>query len=211
MRTNVRSFIDLVTQHVQFPEPILEVGSYIVKGQEELADLRSLFPQKKFVGTDMREGQGVDEVENLEYLRSEDGEVGSLICIDTLQCVRNLWKARAEMHRVLAENGILFIASAMNAPYNINYYYNYWRFTPKGFDFMMDTFPNRLMYMQGDKTNPHTIIGLAARSPAILKPLLESKFLEELKSIGDEAFYHYDVNTLHAEMLAKDKNQAHNI
>ena len=40
------------------PGPILEIGSYQVPGQEEIADLRTLFPGKEFVGVDVRAGPG---------------------------------------------------------------------------------------------------------------------------------------------------------
>lgn len=211
MRENIRKFLEAVAGHVGFPEPIMEIGSYKVKGQEKLADLRDIFPGREYIGTDMRVGPGVDRVENAEYLRFDDAEVGSLLCIDTLQCVRNLWKTRGEMFRVVDAGGILFMASAMNAPYNINYYYNYWRFTPKGFDFMMDMFPHRLMYLQGEKNNPHTIIGIASKQRERIQPLTDSRFIEQVKHLGEEPFLQYDVNQEHAELLAADKEQAHNV
>ena len=40
---------------------------------------------------------------------------------------------------------------------------------------------------------------------------LAAKGILFIASAMDAPFYHYDVNARHAEMLAKDKNQAHNI
>ena len=51
------------------PAPVLEIGSYQVEGQEHIADLRSLFPGKEYVGTDFRAGPGVDRVENVAIRR----------------------------------------------------------------------------------------------------------------------------------------------
>ncbi len=53
------------------PEPVLEVGSYQVAGQEEIADLRGLFSGKDYLGIDLREGPGVDEVADVENLPYE--------------------------------------------------------------------------------------------------------------------------------------------
>ena len=40
--------------------PVLEIGSYQVAGQEALADLRGLFPDREYTGVDLRPGPGVD-------------------------------------------------------------------------------------------------------------------------------------------------------
>ncbi len=211
MRPNIRSFLEVAVKQYQVESPVVDLGSYVVKGQEKLADLRPLFPDNEFVGVDMRQGPGVDRVDNAEYLRFKDNEVGCLICIDTLQCVRNLFKAREEMNRVLNKDGLLFIASAMNAPYNIRYFYNYWRFTPKGFDYLMDSFNYRTMFMQGDVDNPHTIIGIASKNPNKVAPFNDSAFIEKVRKLEEEPFYPYNVNHLHQELLEKDKNNAMNV
>lgn len=211
MRENIRGFLSIAAKYCSFPDPIVEVGSYIVKGQEKIADLRAVFPGKDYVGTDMRTGLGVDRIENVEYLKYDNESVASLICIDTLQCVRDLCKAREEMFRVLEKEGLLFIASAMHAPYNIYYFYNYWRFTPKGFDYMMDKFPHRMMFMQGEKDNPHTMIGIASKDQAKIAAFHDQKFLEEVVDFDEEPFYGYNVNHEHEKLLAKDKSLANNM
>ena len=53
--------------------PVLEVGSYKVKGQEEIGDLRPLFKGKNYLGIDMRPGPGVDQVADVEALPFRDG------------------------------------------------------------------------------------------------------------------------------------------
>ena len=40
-----------VTQTFDLPEPIVEVGSFQVPGQEEIANLRSLFDGKEYLAT----------------------------------------------------------------------------------------------------------------------------------------------------------------
>ena len=54
------------------PDPIVEIGSYQVEGQQEIANLRSLFPGRDYLGIDMRPGPGVDCLANVENLPQRD-------------------------------------------------------------------------------------------------------------------------------------------
>ena len=46
-----------VAETFDLPEPILEIGSYQVSGQEQIADLRSLFRGKDYLGVDTHQGK----------------------------------------------------------------------------------------------------------------------------------------------------------
>src|SRR4051812_40270657 len=70
------------------PEPILEIGSYQVEGQESLANLRSLFPAKQYLGIDMRPGPGVDCVANVESLPQRTASVGTVLALNTFEHVK---------------------------------------------------------------------------------------------------------------------------
>jgi hypothetical protein len=59
------------------PSPILEIGSYQVAGQEELAELRSFFMHKEYLGVDMRPGPGVDCIADVEALPKKKGHGGN--------------------------------------------------------------------------------------------------------------------------------------
>ena len=67
-----------VTETFDLPEPILEIGSYQVAGQEEIANLRSLFPGKEYIGIDARPGPGVDVVADVEELPFSDASIGTV-------------------------------------------------------------------------------------------------------------------------------------
>lgn len=56
----VKQFVKIVAETMPITEPIFEFGSLQVSGQEGFADLRPLFPNKEYVGCDIREGPGVD-------------------------------------------------------------------------------------------------------------------------------------------------------
>lgn len=65
-------FVADLTGRMELPEPIVEFGSLQVEdGQPN--DLRPLFANRKFIGTDFREGPGVDRVEDLRKLGFEAG------------------------------------------------------------------------------------------------------------------------------------------
>ena len=62
MRESIKEFVKIVSKTLPTPEPIYEFGSWQKPGAESLANLRPLFPDKEYVGCDMREGFGVDRV-----------------------------------------------------------------------------------------------------------------------------------------------------
>ncbi|HUE25230.1 MAG TPA: methyltransferase domain-containing protein, partial [Solirubrobacteraceae bacterium] len=103
---------DLV-ERMELREPIVEFGSMQVEdGQPN--DLRPLFAGRRFVGTDMREGPGVDRTEDLRALRFADEEVGTALCLDTLEHCADPMAACRELHRVVSsEGGVCIISSVM--------------------------------------------------------------------------------------------------
>ena len=94
-----------VAESFPLPEPILEVGSYQVAGQESIADLRSYFPGKTYLGVDARPGPGVDRVADVEALPFADASVGTVIAMNTFEHVAHFWKGFEEIRRVLRPTG----------------------------------------------------------------------------------------------------------
>lgn len=68
MRQFIKEFAKICAETLPTIEPIYEFGSFRPQGQEILADMRSFFPNKKYIGTDMREGLGVDVILNLHNI-----------------------------------------------------------------------------------------------------------------------------------------------
>src|SRR5205807_970544 len=59
-----------VAETFALPGPILEIGSNHSEDAANIADLRSFFPGREYIGIDIRPGPGVDrtaDVENLPY------------------------------------------------------------------------------------------------------------------------------------------------
>ena len=168
MRQNIRFFVEEVSKNFTIMEPIIEVGSFIVPGQEELANLRPIFPRKQFIGCDMRHGNGVDKIENVECLSLNDESVGTVLILDTLEHVENCFKALDEIHRVLRKDGIVIMTSVMDFPIH-DYPSDYWRFTPEAFKLLLNKFPIKVIGMQGNPNHPHTVFAIGIKSNDYIK------------------------------------------
>lgn len=135
------------------PDPIVEIGSFQVEGQESLIDLRRLFPGREYVGVDFRAGPGVDCVANVENLPFADGSVGSVIAFSTFEHVERFWLGFEEVRRVLKPNGVFLVA----CPFYFHqhaYPSDYWRFTPQALEALLKPYPSRILGWHGPKKRP---------------------------------------------------------
>jgi SAM-dependent methyltransferase len=150
------------------PGPILEIGSQQVPGQEEIADLRPLFPDKRFLGVDITPGRGVDFVADVESLPQADASVGTVIAMNTLEHVPHFWRAFDEIHRVLRPDGALLVSCPFYFHLH-SYPSDYWRFSPEALALLLDRYPNKILGRHGPTRRPASIWALAFREgrPAI--------------------------------------------
>lgn len=159
MREEIKQFIKICSETLPVDEPIYEFGALQVPTQVGFADLRPLFPDKKFVGADMREGDGVDVILNLHDIDLPPESVGTVLVMDTLEHVEYVRKAMEEVHKILKKNGILIMSSVMNFPIH-DHPYDYWRFTPEAFKSLLKPFDESFVGYMGKEDFPHTIIGV---------------------------------------------------
>lgn len=178
MRESIKQFVKICAETLPISEPIYEFGSLQIPGQEGFADLRPLFPDKKYVGADMRKGPGVDIILNLHNIDLPSETVGTVLILDTLEHVEFVRKAIEEVHRILMPNGILIISSVMNFPIH-DYPYDYWRFTPEGFKSLLKPFNSTFVDFAGESNFPHTVIGIGIKG-SISKDTMD-KFIERVK------------------------------
>lgn len=165
MRDNVKNIARIVGETLRIPGPVVEIGSYQVAGQEEYADIRPFFAGREFIGCDMRPGPGVDRVENVEKMTFEDGVIGTLLMLDTLEHVANCQRAMQEAYRVLQPGGFVVIVSVMDFAVHLHPS-DYWRFTPQAFDLLLEAFPSRWVFLEGNPFCPHTVIGYGLKGDA---------------------------------------------
>jgi SAM-dependent methyltransferase len=159
MRKITREFTEMVVAEIPLPAPVVEIGSRQVEGHPELSDLRPLFPGKEFIGCDMLEGMGVDRIENIHKLTFEDNSVGTLIMLDTLEHVQYPFKAMEEVKRVLKPDGIVIMSSVMLCEIH-GYPHDYWRFTPQGFETLLENFAALRVYYDLPEKYPRSVFGI---------------------------------------------------
>jgi SAM-dependent methyltransferase len=157
-----------VTESFDLRGPILEVGSYQVPGQEEIADLRALFPGKSYLGIDARPGPGVDQVADVEALPFPDQSFGTVIAMNTFEHVPHFWRGFEEVYRVLKPDGALFIS----CPFYFHIHEHprdYWRFTPEAFELLLRDYPHKIIGSHGPAKRPANLWALAFREarPAV--------------------------------------------
>jgi hypothetical protein len=155
-----------IAARVQLPEPVVEFGSLQVEpGQPN--DLRPLFEGRSFIGTDIRPGPGVDRIEDLRALSFGDGEIGTALCLDTLEHCADPFAAARELRRVIApDGGVCLITSVMLFGVH-GYPSDYWRFTPEGFRILLEGFDHVDVAGMGDRDAPFWVFGLASTGAAL--------------------------------------------
>ena len=174
MRELIRDFVHICAETLPLEAPVYEFGSLQVPGQEHFADLRPLFPGRKYVGSDMREGPGVDVILDLHNIALPAGSVGTALVMDTLEHVALPHRALEEIQRILQPNGIAIISSVMQM--KIHAYPNdYWRFTPEGFKILLTPFKDSFVSYAGVPRFPHTVVGVGFKGhPPGLERLAEA-------------------------------------
>jgi len=158
MRQVIWDFLSIVAACFHIEEPIYEFGSLQVAG-EGSADLRRLFPGLCYVGTDVREGPGVDRVLDLHNIDLPSQSAGTALCVETLEHVEYPTRALEEIHRILKPDGIAVISSTMFFPIH-NYPHDYWRFTPEAFRSVLKPFTHSFVGFAGNRDLPHTVVGI---------------------------------------------------
>ena len=169
MRPAVLEFARDVAATLPLALPLVEIGARAAEGQEGDADLRAVFGAAEHIGCDIQEGPGVDRIEDVHALTFADDSVGTIICLETLEHVRDPIRAVEEMHRVLKPGGVLAISSLMFFPIHAHPW-DYWRFTPEGFEQLLAPFESSFVVAQGWSLMPEGVFGIAVKGPAELGP-----------------------------------------
>jgi SAM-dependent methyltransferase len=162
MNTLMRGLVRAVAETFSLPGPVLEIGSYIVEGQEDIGNMRQFFPGRPYVGLDMRPGPGVDLVADVERLPQADGTVGTVLALGTFEHVQRFWLGFDEIHRVLRPGGAFLVASPFY--FHIHQYpSDYWRFTPDAFELLLRPYQSKIVGWHGPPTRPANVWALAFR------------------------------------------------
>lgn len=162
MNSFLRGLVQAVAETFPLPGPVLEIGSYQVEGQEEVADLRPLFPGRTYIGLDARPGPGVDLIGDVEALPQADASVGTVLAVGTFEHVPRFWRGFDEIHRVLRPDGALLVA----CPFYFHIHAHpcdYWRFTPDALRLLLEPYPSKILGWHGPPTRPANVWAIAFR------------------------------------------------
>lgn len=165
MRVTLLKLLERMGRELDVPGPVYEFGAFRVPGQRHLPPVKSYFPGKAFVGTDLQDGPGVDEILDLHRLALPDASVGTALLFDTIEHVRDPWRALGEVRRCLVPGGLLFMTSHWYFPIHA-YPDDYWRFTASAFRELLRDYSVISVDMFGFSRLPHTVIGVASNGPA---------------------------------------------
>jgi SAM-dependent methyltransferase len=163
--------------------PVLDIGSYYPPGYEDLCDRRGLFPNKAYIGCDLRPGPGVNRIEDAENLRFPDSSAGAVLLLEILEHLRNPVRAIAEARRVLRDDGLL----AISVPFSYRLHgfpTDYWRFTASGLHHLLQDFPETVVFSLGPRAKPATIFAVARKSKSDDFARQRMLFRESIESVS---------------------------
>jgi SAM-dependent methyltransferase len=164
VRDHNHAFCQIATECFDIRGPVYEFGSYQVDGQEAIADLRDCFPDRTYVGCDLRPGPGVDRVLDVTRIALPDSAVGAVLAFETFEHVYEIDRAFREVFRVLRPGGMFLIT----CPFHFRIHAfpdDYWRMTPSCLRRMLSGYGARIVGFQGYSSCPHTVMGLAVKAP----------------------------------------------
>ncbi len=164
MKPTVLEFARDVAESFPIASPLVEIGARAAEGQEEVADVRRIFGAEVHIGCDIRPGPGVDRIEDVHHLGFPDASAGTVVALETLEHVADPIRAVQEMHRILRPGGVLAISSLMFFPIH-EHPADYWRFTPQGFELLLEPFESRVVVAQGYELLPEGIYGVGVKGP----------------------------------------------
>jgi len=162
MNQFVHGVVRAVAETFTLPGPILEIGSYQVSGQNEMANFRNLFPGMNYRGVDIRPGPGVDEVADVEALPYPDESFGTILALNTFEHVRRFWRGFEEAQRVLRPDGVLLVTLPFYFHIH-DYPSDYWRFTLEALNVLLEGYPYQILGQQGPRRRPASVWAVAFR------------------------------------------------
>jgi SAM-dependent methyltransferase len=175
-----------VAARMELAEPIVEFGSLQVEDRQP-NDLRPLFAGRQFIGTDFRAGPGVDRIEDLRELGFKDGEVGTALCLDTLEHCADPFAAARELRRVVSPDGGVCLLSSVMLIGIHGYPSDYWRFTPEGLRLLLDGYEDVDVAAMGHPEAPFWVFGIGSKGRQLGVRLAELPTLADSQREYDQA------------------------
>ena len=187
MNRLLRGVVQATREVFHLPEPVLEVGSLQVDGDDKV-NLRDIFSNKDFIGIDFRPGKGVDQVADVEALPFADNTFGTVLALSTFEHVRRFWLGFAEVARVLKPGGALLVSCPFH--FHVHAYpSDYWRFTPEALESLLDEhYSEGIIGWHGPERRMTNVWALAYKKggPGRICPTTEGLYREALYDCAHE-------------------------
>lgn len=161
MRRSTRTAYRLFADAYDPPGPVLEIGSLYLPGHGDIADFRSLFPERIYVGSDIRLGPGVDLIADGGRLPVADASLGTILMCEVLEHVPDPGRLIGEARRALRPDGLMAVSAPFNYPLHA-FPSDYWRFTASGLWALLEPFPHRDVFALGPRVKPAFVFGVAS-------------------------------------------------
>lgn len=179
LRQSINTSVRLFSEIFEPRGPVVEIGSLYQPGYDELSNLRRYFVGKEYIGCDIRQGLGVDRIEDAHALSFADRSVGTMLMFEILEHLPHPGKAISEAWRVLDDQGLL----ALSVPFNYRLHgfpTDYWRFTASGIHALLSDFPDKVVFALGPQLKPAFIFAVAAKCSSDEFTEKKAKFQEEI-------------------------------
>jgi SAM-dependent methyltransferase len=185
MRKAINTSVRIFTESFEPSGPVVEIGSLYLQGYEKISDLRRYFKGEEYIGCDMRQGLGVDRIEDAQALSFADNSIGTVILLDVLEHLPYPQKAIEEAHRVLCDNGILVLSVPFS--YRLHGFpSDYWRFTANGIHILLSGFTDKIVFSLGPSAKPAFIFAIAVKGYSFLfekkKALFQQRILKAFRN-----------------------------
>ncbi len=203
MRKAINTSVRLFSEIFEPSGPVVELGSLYLAGYDKLSNLRPYFKGLEYIGCDIRQGPGVDRIEDAQSLRFANRSIGTVLLLDILEHLPYPQKSIEEVFRVLQDDGLLVLSVPFT--YRLHAFpTDYWRFTASGIYTLLSIFPNKVIFSLGPRFKPSFIFAIAIKNDScefvrkkeifqskIHKTFLKSRFrgyISVLKERGRDFF-----------------------
>lgn len=151
MLDGVYRFLEVVSNLLNLPEPIVEIGP-ATRPEERFG---RLVPARRHLTIDADPRVDASMAGDAAHLPLRDSSVGMIVICEVLEHVENPFSVAHEVIRVLAPRGICIATTPYDLPIH-KFPRDFFRPSPDGLDYLFHSMPKRISGYQGKPEFPRT-------------------------------------------------------